>query len=250
MRRCTLAQLVVVLVAAPVVAENLGFFVEARIVAPVIVRESAVNPTAAPPLLVALHGRGGNANEFANLWDALREPRPLLAVPQGPYPMLLTGANPTVGWSWFSLSTDRKLWERADPFAVEHVLRVVSDLQQARAVGDVYLLGFSQGVSLAYMTALQAPDRIAGVIAFGGKLPTETVPEAAFRAAAGTVRVFIAHGAQDRAIKPKESEHARDYLGQLGYSVVYHEFPGGHQLSAELLREAQQWMAAGRRKSE
>ena len=250
MDRRALALLLAVAAASPSAAENLGFYVEARIVAPVIVRESAANPAAAPPLVVALHGRGGNAEEFGNLWEALREPRPLLAVPQGPYPILLTGAAPSVGWSWFALSDDRTLWRRADPFAVEHVLRVVGDLQKARAVGDVYLLGFSQGVSLAYMTALHAPERIAGVIAFGGRLPTDDIPEAAFRAAAGAVRVFIAHGTEDRAVKPKESQRAREYLEKLGFSVVYHEFPGGHQLSADLLREAQQWMAAGRRKGE
>jgi phospholipase/carboxylesterase len=232
-----------------VAAEDLGYFTETRIVTPVIVRESAANPAAAPPLLVALHGRGGNANEFSNLWDALREPRPLLAVPQAPYPMLLTGDTPTVGWSWFVLSKERKLWERADPFAVEHVLRVVSDLQKARATGPVYLLGFSQGVSLAYMAALQAPERIAGVIAFAGKLPADTVPEAMFRAAAGTLRVFIAHGTEDRAIKVKESRNAKEHLEKLGYSVAYHEFSGGHQLSAELLREAQQWITTGHSKS-
>jgi len=227
-------------------AEDLGFFVETRTVTPVIVRESQANPAAAPPLVVALHGRGGTASEFANLWGALREPRPLLAVPQGPYPMLITGATPAVGWSWFALSEDRSLWRRADPFAVEQVLRVVSDLRQARSIGDVYLLGFSQGVSLAFMTAVQAPERFAGVIAFGGRLPTDTVPEERFRAAAPTLRVFLAHGTQDRTVKPKESQRAREVLEALGYAVVYREFPGGHQLSAELLREAQQWMTAGR----
>jgi phospholipase/carboxylesterase len=235
--------------AAQVAAEDLGYFVETRVVAPVIVRVSETNPKAAPPLLVALHGRGGNADEFANLWEALREPRPLLAVPQAPYPMLITGDTPSVGWSWFALSKDRKVWERADPFAIEHVLRVVTDLQGARATGDVYLLGFSQGVSLAYMAALQAPERIAGVIAFAGRLPTDTVPEATFRAAAGTLRVFIAQGTEDRAVSVKESRNAREYLEKLGYSVAYHEFDGGHQLSAELLREAQQWITAGRSKS-
>ena len=249
MDRCALALLLAAAPAVAVAAEDLGFFTEVRILTPVIVRVSAENPAAAPPLLVALHGRGGTADEFANLWGALREPRPLLAVPQGPYPMLLTGATPTVGWSWFVHSNDRKLWERADPFAVEHVLRVVSDLQRAHSTGPVYLLGFSQGVSLAYMSALQAPERIAGVIAFAGKLPTDFVPEAAFRAAAGTLRVFIAHGTKDRAIKVKESRSAREHLEKLGYSVAYHEFAGGHQLSAELLREAQQWMAAGDSKS-
>ena len=247
MRRC-LEVLFLSLIAVPSArAADLGFFSEVRIVTPVIVRESETNPAGAPPLLVALHGRGGNADEFSNLWAALREPRPVLAVPQGPYPILITGTTPSVGWSWFVPAKDRKLWERADPYAVEHVLRVISDVQKVRATGPVYLLGFSQGVSLAYMAALQAPERVAGVIAFAGKLPTQSLSEAAPRAPAPTLRVFIAHGTEDRAIKPKESRDARERLEALGYSVVHREFEGGHQLSAELLREAQQWMAAAAR---
>jgi phospholipase/carboxylesterase len=247
MRRC-LGLLFLALIAVPSgLAADLGYYAEARVVAPVIVRESETKAAGAPPLLVALHGRGGNADEFANLWEALREPRPVLAVPQAPYPVLITGATPSVGWSWFVPAKDEKLWQRADPFAVEHVLRVISDLQGVRATGPVYLLGFSQGVSLAYMAALQAPERVAGVIAFAGRLPVESLSQEALRAAAPTLRVFLAHGTEDRAIKPKESRDARERLEALGYSVVYREFEGGHQLSAELLREAQQWMAAGSR---
>jgi phospholipase/carboxylesterase len=243
MRKLVVKAVMAVVAVAPAAAEDLGYFVETRIVAPVIVRESDARREDPPPLLVALHGRGGNAQEFSTLWDALREPRPLLAVPQGPYPVLITGATPTVGWSWFVLSRERDLWKRADPLAVDQVLRVVSDLQKARSVGPVYLLGFSQGVSLAYMAAFAAPERVAGVIAFAGRLPLDTVTEATLRAAAPTLRVFIAHGTEDPAVKLVEGKDARDHLASLGFSVVYREFAGGHRLAAEPLREAMEWLA-------
>jgi len=241
--RCVAVLAAGVVAASGALAQDLGYYAEAQVLVPVLVREPEGNPMAAPPLLVALHGRGGNASEFANLWSALREPRPLLAVPQAPYPMLITGDKPAVGWSWFLLTDDRTMWKRADPLAVEHVLGVVRDLRAERKLGDVYLLGFSQGVSLAYLTAAQAPETIAGVIAFAGRLPTDAVTDETLRRAAGKVRVFIAHGEKDKAVKLKESERAREHLEKLGFEVVLRTFPGGHQLSEDLLREAQRWMA-------
>jgi phospholipase/carboxylesterase len=223
---------------------DLGYYAEARMLCPVVVRESSHGSKVAPPLVVALHGRGGNASEFANLWAAFAEPRPIVAAPQAPYPQLITGDKPALGFSWFVLSNDRNLWRQADPFSVEYVLGVVRDMKKDRAVSSVYLLGFSQGVTCAYMTALQQPELFDGVVAFAGELPTDEVPDATIRKAAGAFRVFIAHGRGDETVKPKESLRAKKTLEGMGYSVTYREFAGGHQLSADVLREAQEWMAA------
>jgi|WetSurMetagenome_2_1015567.scaffolds.fasta_scaffold95769_1 phospholipase/carboxylesterase len=223
---------------------DLGYYAEARMLCPVIVRESSHGGKAPPPLVVALHGRGGNASEFANLWAAFAEPRPIVAAPQAPYPLLIAGEKPALGFSWFVLSNDKNLWRQADPFSVEYVLGVVRDLKKDRVVSSVYLLGFSQGVACAYMTALQQPELFDGVVAFAGELPTGEVPDETIRKAAGAFRVFIAHGRGDATVKPEESLRAKKTLEGMGYSVTYREFAGGHQLSAEVLREAQEWMAA------
>ena len=81
------------------------------------------------------------------------------------------------------------------------------------------------------------------MIGGAGVLPTDTVPEESLRKAAGVFRVFIAHGRDEPAVKPKESQRARRYFEETGYSVSYREFAGGRQLPAEVLREVQQWMA-------
>jgi len=230
----------------PLAADEV-FFAEARILSPVRVRVPDSKKEGRPPLVVGLHGRGGTAQALAGVWEAFRDPKPVLVVPEAPYPLLVRAEQSTMGWSWDFPSSDRTLWAQADPLVVRYVLDVAREARKKHVTGGVYLLGHSQGVAYAYMAAVQDPDLVSGIIAFAGILPSEVLSEDSLRAVAGKLRVFIAHGQQDEALDPKESKRAKDILSRLGFSVTYREFQGGHGLSSDALRQAQAWMADGER---
>lgn len=225
-----------------------SFLAEARILCAVQVRIPEAKGDRKPPLLVALHGKGGTAEAMVTLWEALRDPRPIYVVPEAPYPLFVGGERPAMGWSWDVPSSDRQLWARADPLVVDYVLDVVRETGRKHASGGVYLMGHSQGVAYAYMAAAREPELIDGVIAFAGLLPTEALPEASLKQAAGRVRVFIAHGRQDQALDIQKSRQARDTLTRLGFDVTYREFEGGHGLTRDILHQAQSWMMAAEKK--
>ena len=215
-------------------------FAEARVLCPVLLRVPA--ESRGVPLVVGLHGKGGSADGFVPVWEAFAQPRPVLVVPEAPYPLLLEGGH--MGWSWDFPSRDPRLWARADPEVARYILAVAREVRTARETGGVYLLAHSQGVSYAFMAMVEDPGLVRGVIAFAGILPAEMLPDKSLAAAARRTRVFIAHGRQDQAIGLESSRKAKERLERLGFDVILREFDGGHTIPPDVLQEAQRWIAA------
>jgi len=226
--------------AFPVEGGEETMFAEARVLCPVLLRAPAESRGA--PLVVGLHGKGGSADGFVPVWEAFAHPRPVLVVPEAPYPLLLEAGQ--MGWSWDFPSRDPRLWARADPEVARYILLVAREARTARETGGVYLLAHSQGVAYAFMAMVEDPGLVRGVVAFAGILPAEMLPDERLAAAAGRTRVFIAHGRQDQAIGLESSRKAKERLGRLGFDVTLREFDGAHTLPAEILREAQRWIVA------
>jgi len=219
-------------------------FVEASILCPVIVRVPAEAPVK-PPLLVVLHGRGDTAANMAGMWNVLDDPKPILAVLEAPYPMLLTGDNGArLGESWDSLTQDEKTWAQAAPKTATYIVETIRAVQKKYATGGVYVLGHSQGVSYSYRVALQEPDLVKGVMAMAGYLDPERLPAESFSRAAGKINIFIGHGKADPQVDPEVSRAAKAFLVKRGFKVILDEFDGGHSMSVDIVRHAQAWMMA------
>lgn len=114
-------------------------------------------------------------------------------------------------------------------------------MSQRHRVSRVVLLGFSQGVSAAYLAAMKRPDRIAGIIAFAGGFPRNSVTPEQLEAASH-LRVMIAHGSGDAQVGLEASERARDLLREAGYKVQFETFDGGHVLPPDAMRNAGAWI--------
>jgi len=217
-------------------------FVEASILCPVMIRVP-VESGSKPPLLVVLHGRGDTAANMAGMWNVLTDPKPILAVLEAPYPMLLTGDNGArLGESWDSLKHTQKIWEQAAPKTTQYIVETIRAVQKKYATGGIYVLGHSQGVSYAYRVALQEPDLVKGVIAMAGYLDQERLPTESLSRASGKINIFIGHGKTDPQIDPEVSRGAKAFLAERGFKVVLEEFDGGHSMSVDVVRRAQAWM--------
>jgi len=198
------------------------------------------------PLVVALHGNGGTAGGFAPLMAPFAAASYYVAVPEAPY------ARSDGGYSWFYLIGDRTLWESYDTLSVRAVVALVATLRERYHIGEVYLLGFSQGVSLAYMTAFRNPALVRGVAAISGFLPEIDTVGAIVRGAdvdsAQGVRVFVARGTGDDVISRREYLRQVDLLTSHAYAITTFEFDGGHELTNRVVGRALEWLRAeGRR---
>lgn len=201
------------------------------------------DPARAYPLLIALHGSGGSPVNFDPLWEKHAAAQCIFAAPEGPYPFP-GQQGVSMGRSWYLLVKDRRIWELADPLAVQAVMATVAELKASYKVGPVYILGFSQGASLAYQAALGHPEVFSGVLAVAGVFPEESIRAAELERARDSLRVFIAHGSRDPKVPPRQSETARALLEKAGFQVSFQAFKGGHAIPPGLFRQALDWIGA------
>lgn len=198
------------------------------------------------PLLIGLHGNGGNPQQMlAGMHNALKNEPLILAAPQGAYPNFpqLWGQH----FSWEIRTLNKELWKIGDPLSVENLDEVIQVISKKYPISEVYILGFSQGAAYALLTGFKYPETVAGIISIGGVFP-ETDTEFSMLQEkeienGKKFRVFIAQGNHDPLIPVGLGAKTTEKLKKYGYEVEYQEYEGGHEISPELLKIIYSWMA-------
>ncbi|HEY6097886.1 MAG TPA: alpha/beta hydrolase-fold protein [Anaeromyxobacter sp.] len=176
-----------------------------------------LHPAKATPLVVFLHGAGGDARRTM---PALRE----LADAYG----FVVLAPESRGYTWDLLLGD------VGP-DLDFLQRAL-DAVKARVRVDrehVALAGFSDGASYALTVGLRNRDVFSHVIAFS--------PGFAGPSRAPQPVVFVSHGTQDAVLPVDASRAIVARLTGEGCTVTYREFEGGHAVPADVTRDAIRW---------
>lgn len=201
--------------------------------APVIQWRPTISLTEATALVVALHGRGADETTLSPLTDSLPD-RLAVAAVRAPLPE-------TDGWAWFA---NRGIGRPvADSLA--HTITWLRQWLDATYTGPTYLLGFSGGAAMAGALLLHDPGRFAGAVLLAGTLPFDAdLPTTEGRLAG--LPIFHGHGAQDRVIPADLVPRTTAYLnGPSGAETTEWLYPHlGHQVSAEMVTDVQQWFDA------
>ncbi|MBN2415208.1 hypothetical protein JXO52_05175 [bacterium] len=204
------------------------------------------------PLVIGLHGNGGNGKNFIPLWRHLSPHTFIFAAPEGAYTKPLSGLTLDDQLSWDLQIQDKELWKRADTLTLEYIGHISDEIAARYAVGRVYLLGFSQGAGYTYITGIRHPDRYAGIICIGGSIPATDKPWSLISdadiAAARGLPVLIAHSPRDRAAPYLHGVQAKERLERLGYDVTFLEYTGGHTITPELFQRIAAWIEERERK--
>jgi phospholipase/carboxylesterase len=193
-------------------------------------RESGPHPAA-----ILLHGRGGDEDVMWVFASAL--PRNwLIVAPRGLQP------DPDGRYTW--LPRRRDGWPSLEAFddavaAVVRFIRALPDLYSAD-LERVYAMGFSQGAALAYAAAMRHHRLAKGIAGLVGFTP-ENAEAVAERAPLKDVPVFMAAGLEDPLVPIERSRASADVLRRAGASLEYHEYPTGHRLSADGVRDLKRW---------
>jgi thioredoxin 1 len=211
---------------------------------------NVVTGSNAERLLLLLHGYGADERDLGGLLGYLDpEGRFATVLPRGP-----VAAPP--GFSWFDLAGE-------DPQAVAagfaEALAAIDDLLDAACAehgfdrAQAVVGGFSQGAGLALALALGRTDRPrpAGVLAMSPFVAPGLL-EADIEGAR-QVAVLLQHGTNDPMVPAGGTRKLAEALAEAGVPVVFGEYPMGHEVSLESVRQAQAWLAqvaAGERPSE
>jgi phospholipase/carboxylesterase len=193
-----------------------------------------------PPMVVLLHGLGADEQDLFGLAPFL-DPRLLVVSARAPHE-----AQP-MGYSWFDID-----WSEVPPrIDFQHVVesrRAILGLvrEAAHAHGAdpsrVWLVGFSQGASMATACALARPEVLRGIVAHSGRITRRAVPSLPAPGLAG-FPVLWQHGRADPVVPVAFGREAREVLGGLGLAIDYREYPIGHEVSEESLRDLCEWLA-------
>ncbi len=192
------------------------------------------------PVLFSLHGNGGDAQSLANIFNPYTSMEVIFVFPQGQY------TKQFGGYSWYLETTNKAIWELGDLLSADNLIAALDEVKSYYKTGDVYIFGFSQGASLAYMTGLKYSSRIKGIAAVGGILPEIDVEGSVIKTVdinnAVNLKMLIARGSLDTTVPKENYDIQKDFFSSKGYDVYNFEYSGAHEITTGLLQKIFLWM--------
>jgi phospholipase/carboxylesterase len=207
-----------------------------------LIREPKQKSLSPPPLLLLLHGVGSHERDLFELAPYLDE-RFFIVSARAPI-TLMSGA-----YAWFHVQfmpdDGRPVINPDDAESSRQLLLQFTDELVAAYQLDpkrVYLMGFSQGAIISLSIALTQPDKLAGVVAMSGRILPEVLPMQAQSEAFGRLPIMVVHGLSDQKLDISYGRNARDILSKLPVAFTYREYPMGHEVTQESLRDVSAWL--------
>ena len=198
------------------------------------------------PLLIGMHGMGGNSEGFISQYDKLVDPQVIYVAPEGQYPLSLHIGAQWHRRKWSITDVGKEAWKSSDKMVSDYILKTIKKVSSEYKISDVYIMGFSQGAVYAYTIGLKHPDKIKGVIGFSGYLMDTEGDKSILTkqdiATGKDLRLYIAHGIDDAAIDVETARKLKSMFEQQGYDITYKEFEGRHNVKADVFNEAVAWM--------
>lgn len=193
------------------------------------------------PLLVLLHGVGGDESSLAPLIERL--PADLhVALPRGPL------AGPQGGYAWYTVQVT-EAGPRAHALEAEaarvQVLHFIDALRQAHAFDprQVYVAGFSQGAVISASVGLTRPDKVAAIGILCGRILSQVKWQLAPDDQLSHLQAFLAHGGADGVISSDYAVDAMHTMAEHRVQLLYRDYPGGHEISHQMADDFAQWVA-------
>lgn len=192
------------------------------------------------PLLLVLHGWGtyrGPLFELAKDFD----PRLTIIAAQAPV-RIGPGA-----YRWFDYQRDPvtgalTIDDDEECSSLARLERFVDQLVANWAPGALYLFGHSQGATMALSLILRRPARFAGCAHLNGRVLPGRLAQVEPLAPLDGLPFFFGHATQDPIIPLWLGRQTRDHVQRLGGSVVFREYPVGHDPTPEIVSHVSAWL--------
>lgn len=157
-------------------------------------------------LVVAMHGYGDNARNFAELAGEFAVPSTLWVFPFAPDPVPMSVG----GGQWYELFGPMRPQIERSAAWIQELTRGAS-VATGIPLAKTFLLGFSQGGCMALYTGLRFTERLAGIASLSGYLgQAHRIRELAPHTK--DTPLFVAHGMHDNVVLPTQHFETVDAL--------------------------------------
>jgi phospholipase/carboxylesterase len=109
-------------------------------------------------------------------------------------------------------------------------------------MSEIYFMGFSQGAILSMTLGLKLGNRIKGIIALSGYIPTFVKEEYDIQPL-DDVKAFISHGEYDQVLPFEWGVDAEAFYKQNGAASTFSDYPEGHTVSNENFNDFTAWFS-------
>ena len=197
--------------------------------------------------VIWLHGLGADRYDFLPVAEALQESllSTRFVLPQAPTrPVTINGGYEMPSWY------DIKDMSQARSISLEELevsAKMVTDLIEAQKrtgidASRIFLAGFSQGGAVVFHTAfLNWEGPLGGVIALSTYAPTFS-DELELSASQQRIPTLCLHGQYDEVVQNAMGRSAYEHLKTRGVTVTWQEYPMGHEVLPEEIRDIGVWL--------
>jgi phospholipase/carboxylesterase len=186
------------------------------------------------PVLLLLHGTGGNEDDLLGLGKSLHPGAALLS-PRG---KVLENGMPR-----FFRRLAEGVFDQQDlVFRTHELADFVAAAATEYQFGDrkIVAVGYSNGANITASLLLLRPQTLAGAVLLRAMVPI--VPEK--RPDLGGISVFLAAGKNDTFIPPEGTRQLAHLLQEAGADLTLRWSDQGHQLESKEIDEARNWLTA------
>ena len=198
--------------------------------------------------VIWLHGLGADRYDFLPVAEALQETllTTRFVLPQAPTrPVTINGGYEMPSWY------DIKAMSPARSISLEELeasAKMVTDLIEAQQrtgidTSRIFLAGFSQGGAVVFHTAFKKWEGpLGGVIALSTYAPTFD-NDLELSASQQRIPTLCLHGQYDDVVQNAMGRSAYEHLKDRGVTVTWQEYPMGHEVLPEEIRDIGTWLA-------
>lgn len=187
------------------------------------------------PLIVWLHGRGGNERQLMRVMPMVSMRNYVAVAPRGTSPPEGKGAI-----------REAFEWRQTEEHIQEAEQRVFDAIESARrklhiARQRTFLAGFGCGGTMGLRVAMDHPGHFAGVVSFAGAFPHGRAPFGRL-AEVRRLPLLLAVGRDSRLYPSAKVCADLRLLHTAGLSITLRQYPGGDEISPHMLADMDRWI--------
>ena len=199
--------------------------------------------------VIWLHGLGADRYDFLPVAEALQEQllSTRFVLPQAPTRAVTINGGYAMP-SWYDIKAMSPARSISEDELNESADTVIGLIEAQKASGidanRIVLAGFSQGGAVVFHTAyLKWQGALGGVIALSTYAPTFS-DELELSASQQRIPALCLHGQYDDVVQNSMGRTAYEHLKTRGVTVTWQEYPMGHEVLPEEIRDIGRWLVA------